>query len=205
MRSDITGQVFHRLTAIRYLYTNKHRAAVWEFRCSCPSETIIQKAAIAVKSGHTKSCGCFYEETRQSSATTHGGCYEPEYTSYTCMMKRCYDKSHESYHRYGGRGVTVQANWHDNYAQFKKDMPTMPSPNHNTVDRIDGTRNYEVGNVRWATRKDQQRNMKSNVLLTFNGKTQCMAAWSEEKGWHPSKIKNRRRAGWSDEEILGTP
>jgi len=120
------------------------------------------------------------------------------------MMKRCYDPNHVSYPEYGGKGVIVQPSWYNNYPQFKKDMPPRPSLIH-TLDRIDGTKNYTKENTKWSTPKEQQRNMKSNVLLTYQGQTMCMAAWSELKGWHPSKIKNRRYAGWTDEEILGTP
>jgi hypothetical protein len=204
MNKDITGRSFNNLTAVRFLYTNKHRAAVWEFKCSCAAGTLIERSASTVRSGHTKSCGCVYRETRRSSATTHGECYDPAYQCHRGMMARCYDKNHVSYHRYGGIGVTVHPRWHDR-SQFKKDIGPRPSPNH-TLDRFPNrSGHYEPGNLRWATRVEQQRNMKSNVMLTHQGKTMCMQAWSEEKGWHRSKIKNRRYRGWSDDKILGTP
>lgn len=205
VKNDITGQVFHRLTAIRYLYTNKHRAAVWEFRCSCVKKSIVEKAAIAVRSGHVKSCGCIYEETRKTSAATHGGCYDPVYQCWNGMMQRCYNPKHISYPKYGGAGVVVALPWH-HFPNFKKDVGERPVSEFFSVDRFpDKNGNYTPDNTRWATRKQQQRNRRNNVFLTLGDVTQCQAAWSEELGWHPSKIKNRKRAGWSDERTLTTP
>lgn len=32
----------------------------------------------------------------------------------------------------------------------------------------------------WATRKVQNRNKRTNLNVTFRGKTQCLSAWAEE-------------------------
>lgn len=201
---NITGQLFGRYTAIGFVEIKPGYGALWLCRCSCENKTerIIKSGSLC--SGHTKSCGCLYRETRQSSATTHGCSSDPIYQCHKGMMARCYDKTHVSYSKYGGRGVTVHLPWHD-VEQFKKDMPPRPTPDH-TLDRFPNRRgNYEPGNVRWATHTEQQRNMKSNVYITFEGQTRCLQEWSEIKGWHRSKIKNRRYAGWSDHDILSTP
>lgn len=199
---DIRGRVFTRLTAVSYSHQNKFHVSVWNCMCVCGKT--IQVPGPALVNGHTRSCGCLYQDTRKSSATTHGGCYEPEYYCWKGMMKRCYDKDHVSYLSYGGSGVTVQASWHD-YRQFQKDIGHRPSSEH-SIDRFPNrTSNYEAGNVRWASRKEQQRNMNTNVTLTHQGRTLTMAEWTEIKGWSRSKIKNRKYAGWSDEKILVTP
>lgn len=59
---NVTNQKFNRLTAIKYLYTNKFRSAVWLFKCECGK--LIQKNINTVKSGMTKSCGCLNNEVR---------------------------------------------------------------------------------------------------------------------------------------------
>ncbi len=201
---DIRGQRFGRWLVESYAGSNKYRQSTWLCVCSCTDKNRKVVGIVSLQNGKSKSCGCLYAETRQSSAMTHGLSSDPIYQCHKGIMSRCYDKGHVSYPEYGGRGVTVHLPWHD-VKQFKKDMPPRPTPDH-TVDRFPNRRgNYEPGNVRWATHTQQQRNMKSNVYITFEGQTRCLQEWSEIKGWHRSKIKNRRYAGWSDEEILGTP
>lgn len=203
---DIRGLVFGRWTVIEYAGVNKHRSAQWRCVCSCPNKTEKIICSVPLRNGKSKSCGCLYIETRQSSATTHGGCYDLEYQPWKAMNARCYDKDNISYPEYGGAGVSVQETWRrPHYDQFKKDVPPRPSKDH-TLDRFPNkSGNYEIGNVRWATRSQQQQNMKSNVMLTLGNETYCMDEWSRRKGWHRSKIKNRKYAGWSDERILTTP
>lgn len=201
---DLRGVLFGRLTPIRYLFTNENRQAVWECQCSCPAKTLKNVSTPNLEKGTTKSCGCLYKESRKTICRTHGGYYEPEYGNWRGMMKRCYNPRHVSYPEYGAKGIIVCARWHD-YNLFKLDMGPRPSPEH-SLDRYPNREgNYEPGNVRWATRQEQQNNLKSNVHLTLNGETLTQAGWTHKLKWHPSKIKNRRRAGWSDERTLTTP
>ncbi len=203
---DIIGMRFTRWKVLSYAGTNKHRQSTWLCVCSCPAATTKIVSINQLQNGKSKSCGCLYRETRTTSARTHGGCYDPEYSSWHAMMNRCYHADHISYGRYGGAksSVTVYLPWHD-YPTFKREVGPRPSLAH-SIDRFpnrDG--NYEPGNVRWATKKEQARNRKTNRYITHDGKTLTWAEWTEIKGWHRSKIKGRKRAGWSDERTITTP
>lgn len=74
------------------------------------------------------------------------------------MKRRCFDKRHRDYPRYGGRGVTVCDRWCASIEAFATDIGPRPSNKH-TVDRYPDRRgNYEPGNVRWATQAEQAQN-----------------------------------------------
>lgn len=73
------------------------------------------------------------------------------------MLSRCHNERSSKYPRYGGRGIYVAAEWRD-FNRFAGDvlreLGPKPSANH-TLDRIDNEEGYFLGNVRWATVKEQ--------------------------------------------------
>lgn len=104
---------------------------------------------------------------------------------------------------YGSRGISVCERWRESFARFCEDMG--PRPKGTSIDRIDNNGNYEPANCRWATAKEQQRNRRSNVHITFNGRTQVMSAWAEEMGMNQLVLQGRIRKGWSIERALTAP
>jgi hypothetical protein len=67
------------------------------------------------------------------------------------------DAHHRRY--YSDRGIGVCSTWQDSYSEFLKDVGRAPSPKH-TLDRIDPTKGYAQGNVRWATMLEQRHNRR---------------------------------------------
>jgi len=126
------------------------------------------------------------------------------------MMLRCYDKSNISYPRYGGRGIKVCNRWRYGipgvkpHIIFMKDMGPRES-NNLSIERKDNNGNYEPSNCKWGTKKEQVRNTRTNRLITYRGKTQCLAAWAEELKVPRSRIADRLKAGWSVECALYVP
>lgn len=120
------------------------------------------------------------------------------------MIGRCEDPKNKAFHLYGGRGIAVCERWRSSFANFLADVGTPPTPQH-TIDRIDNDGNYEPDNVRWATMAEQNRNRRSNRLLTFCGDTMCIVEWGERLGLSGRSIRRRLGRGWSVERALGTP
>jgi hypothetical protein len=120
------------------------------------------------------------------------------------MIQRCEDKNYHGYHRHGGRGIKVCPQWRADFTTFLADMGLRPSKAH-SLDRRDNSGNYEPGNCRWATRKEQSRNMRTNRLLTINGETKPLAEWADVSGLPRKLIGDRLASGWSEEKAVTTP
>lgn len=127
---------------------------------------------------------------------------ERTHRSWSAMKERCQDVRHSHYNKYGGRGIVICQRW-ESYENFVEDMGIRPDGM--SLDRIDVNGNYEPGNCRWATAKEQNRNKTNGVVLTHNNKSQSVTEWAEELGISRMLIYDRLLHGWSAERALTTP
>ena len=195
------GDKYNRLTAVRFDHRGKRGEQFWLFKCSCGNEKVIN--VNHVKTGKTASCGCLGRELSSKRITKrntiHGMYLSREYESWRAMKNRCLNKKHTYYKYYGARGIKVCSSWMK-FEHFYKDMGKRPAGT--TLDRIDNNKGYCKNNCRWATRKEQANNRKSNHLLTFNGKTQNIKQWAEELGINHNTLFSRLSYGWSIDKAL---
>lgn len=128
-----------------------------------------------------------------------------EYNIWKSMRNRCYCPTNQKYNYYGGKGVTVSKRW-DSFKNFLSDMGPKPTKYH-SLDRFPNKKgNYEPGNVRWATPKEQANNTSSNVIYEVDGVSKTLAQWAEEINIHGCVITNRiRKWGWSIKDAVTTP
>jgi len=127
----------------------------------------------------------------------------PEYRSWTRMRTRCLNPRFPAYAYYGGRGIRICDRW-NSFQAFLSDMGPRPSPGHG-LERLDNNGNYEPENVVWETMERQSRNRRSNIRLTYNGKTLCLSEWSSILGIQWATLRARLRKGWTVEHTLGDP
>lgn len=129
----------------------------------------------------------------RSYPRNHGFSHTPVYYVWQSMIQRCHDPANKSFPRYGGKGIQVCQEWRESFVAFMSYMG--PRPEGLTLDRIDSKGNYEQGNVRWATYKQQARNTSRNHLHTIDGVTRCLAEWCEvlDEPW--TTVKKRVAAG----------
>lgn len=104
------------------------------------------------------------------------------------MKARCDNPSHTSFKNYGARGVGYEPTWAV-FENFLKDMGERPTGK--SLDRIDNAKGYSKGNCRWASRQQQNRNKRSNVMVTYMGQTKCLSQWCEELGLPYPRTYNR--------------
>lgn len=109
------------------------------------------------------------------------------------LRQRCLNKKSKDYPKYGGRGIDVDPRW-DYFSVFAADVGEPPSDDH-SIDRIDNSRGYWPGNVRWATVQEQANNRRSNVFLEFNGQKLTVAQWARLLGIGVTTLHERLRRG----------
>ena len=201
---DYTGKRFERLLIIgKSNKTDNYGHLYWDYLCDCGNTGVVRGADLRAKT--TVSCGCYNREILTKSVTSHGKSYETIYGLYQSMIERCNSKTSHAYPNYGGRGITVCGRWsgEGGFENFYEDMGERPEGC--SLDRIDNAGPYSPENCRWATQKQQSRNMRTNHLITYKGITQCVTAWAEEIGVKPPLLFSRIRLGWSIEEMLTIP
>lgn len=106
--------------------------------------------------------------------------------------------------RAGYAKVSLAKAWRSDFAAFLAHIGPMPRPGL-TVDRIDNAKGYEPGNVRWATRKEQSRNMSTNHLVQFQGETMILTDAADRAGLDRNLVAMRVWRGWPIERALATP
>ena len=124
----------------------------------------------------------------------------PTYRSWASMRARCKNhKNNEKYRWYRGRGIIVCRRW-AYFSNFLADMGERPDGS--CLDRIDNADWYYKENCRWVTMATQNRNKRSNIWLTLDGKTMILADWAKETGISRAAIENRYHSGWDTTRIL---
>ena len=196
------GKRFGRLTVLRRdgvrKYGNKTYPQ-WLCQCDCGNTTLVTDIALIYKG--TQSCGCLIALVTSAVSRTHGRTKSPEYNSWRGMIERCNNPNNNHYHIYGAQGIKVCERWRT-FANFLEDMGARPEGM--TLDRYplkDG--NYEPGNCRWATPKQQNRNTSRTILIEWGGETLCRKDWAKRLGITEWALAYRIR-NWDFEKAMTT-
>ena len=169
---DLTGRTFRYWTVLHRVPGGAKPQ--WLCRCICGTERVVVGYSMRRKVSPSGSCGCMKGEIVSKYRAEHGearksrhGWKSGTYQSWAAMNQRCGDRNHRYWKYYGGCGIKVCARWRK-FENFLDDMG--PRPPDRSLDRWpDPYGNYEPGNCRWATPKEQranQRKFKSNRLQT---------------------------------------
>jgi len=119
------------------------------------------------------------------------------------MLTRCFNKKNKSYEDYGGRGITVCAEWL-NFEAFYRDMGEKPLGYQ--LDRKDNEKGYSKENCHWVTPTDNANNRRSCRMVNIDGRRQSLTKWAKEYGINPKTVANRvRKLNWSVEKALTAP
>ena len=169
--------------------------------CDCGNMTVVRNGDL--RSGNTKSCGCYRVSLCVETHFSHGHAFSTgeskTHKAWQHMRERCSNPNNGSWKDYGGRGIKVCDRW-QSFVNFVDDMGECPS--NRMLERDDNDGNYEPGNCRWATRTEQNRNKRNNRLFTVDGITSCLAETCERTGISINTVKSRLRSGWPTDRLF---
>lgn len=197
-RNNISGQRFGQLVAVECVGVNSHRSAIWKCKCDCGNYTNVIYSELMRKTRQgTQSCGCF----RLNCQKTHGGRNTRLYHIWGGIKMRCNNPNYAAYPDYGGRGITLCDEWKD-FVVFRNWANSNGYHENLQIDRIDNNKGYYPENCRWTTSLTNNNNRRSNIPITFNGKTQTLAEWARELDMDMVTLHKRLKHGWTIEATL---
>lgn len=200
---NLIGERFGRLVVVEqledYVRRDGSRQHVWRCICDCGNE--IHTTTMNLRSGDTKSCGCYKHDSTVARMTTHGESDTRLHSIWKAMRKRCNNPHDSAYNYYGGKGIKVCEEW-DDFTSFKEWAMANGYSDDLTIDRIDSDKDYCPQNCRWSNFKDQCNNRTNNCFIEYNGERLTIAQWSERLGIKYTTLYRRIKCGKSPEEAL---
>jgi len=178
---DLTGKKFMRWTVIERAESDKRNKSMWRCVCECGTERNV--SANNLKSGGSRSCGCYNLELVTNrilgKSVKHGlSKKHPIYKVWEGIKQRCTNTNAFAFDSYGGRGISICNEWCNDFQSFYDWAIANGYAKGLTLDRIDNNGNYEPSNCRWATRKEQGRNKRNNIKIYYDGKEYTVAELS---------------------------
>ena len=210
MESEHTKEKYGRLTVLYEVPKSDKPQGVTNrmFVCLCDCGKVTKAISLSdLKRGKTQSCGCLCLERIKEANTKHGDGHSRLNVMWCNMKQRCYNTNMRDYHLYGGRGIKICDEWKDDFSAFRKwayenGYDPDAKRGENTLDRIDVNGDYEPSNCRFVSQKTQCNNLRKNLLIEIDGRTQTLKQWSDESGIDEAKIRYRYKHGYTGKDLL---
>lgn len=196
---DLTGQKINNLLVLKRI-PNIGKNTAWLCKCDCGNISKVTSNHLKSKKNPTISC----KECLRKRKIRHGLTNTKEHKVWQDLRARCYRPKTSNYIHYGGRGISVCDRWRYSFENFLTDMGFAPTKEH-SIDRIDVNGNYEPANCRWATKKEQSRNTRSNKFIEINGIKKCIIEWCEIYGIKCNTYFKRVEMGWDKIKAITHP
>lgn len=197
--NEYMNRKYNRLTPISVDEKSNHH---WICKCDCGNIKSIDRSRVIT--GKTKSCGCIQKEQLSKRLKKEGTENKRLHRIWKNMRQRCSNPKLATYKNYMARGITICEEWND-YTEFYKWALANGYRDDLTIDRIDNDGNYCPENCRWVDRGIQNRNRRGLNVITFNGKTKCLAEWAREIGMNLDALDTRLKRGWTVEQAFTIP
>lgn len=195
------GKKFGKLTILYGDDTTTSLCKKYYCKCDCGKIKSINMSQVI--NGIIKSCGCLQKEKTKKIKPNlkHGKSQTRIYKIWKAMKDRCYNENNVQYYLWGGKGIKVCDEWLNDFMNFYNWSMKNGYADNLSIDRIDGDKNYSPLNCRWSTKKQQARNINTNINVEYKGETHCLAEWSEILGIKSSTLYWRYK-NWKDKEKI---
>lgn len=193
---SIIGKRFGKLIVLDTYKKNGENGYITICKCDCGNIKHIRKAPIM--EGTTKSCGCLSFSHKMSKTLP--------YKLWRGIKNRIYNSNLKEFKNYGGRGIGMCEEWRNSFEKFYDYIMKIGYKKGLQIDRIDNDGNYEPGNIRFVTLKENCNNRRSNVNITYRGVTKNIMEWSIILGIKYMTLRARLlKYNWSVEKAFNTP
>lgn len=200
MRINETGKKYGYLTVTGFYSVNSKKESTWMTVCDCGNKKIVTGSHL--RKGAVKSCGCKRKEMIGNATCSHRMSKTKTYGIWNQMIQRCNNPKVKAYRYYGEKGIRVCDEWlvFDN---FYRDIGEIPDGL--SIDRIDSTKGYSKENCKLSTKKEQNNNKSSNLVIDFNGTKRTVAEWAEILKINRTTLVNRiYNLKWSVDKSFNT-
>jgi hypothetical protein len=187
---NITNQRFGRLVALYPTEERRNGTIIWRLRCDCGREI---ESRIGPLGTRTKSCGCLRHENRYRHGSSTRNNVSPLYHCWRNIKEHCLNPKHPVFKHYGGRGISMAAEWINDFQAFRDyiDQHLGPRPKNCTIDRIDNDEGYYPGNLKWSTQSEQNYNQRRSKINKIINKLvlECLTECRRRRTTRPVKPK----------------
>lgn len=164
-----------------------HRTIRYLCKCDCGKIQIVNGSSL--RNGISKYCISCKNLKRFSNSIRNKNIRL--YNIYQNMKQRCYNENFKEYKNYGGRVIKICEDWKNDKVLFYNWAIKNGYQENLTIDRIDNNGNYEPGNCRWVTKREQANNKTTNRNISYNGETKTLAEWAKLLNMSQAKLKYR--------------
>lgn len=203
IKVDLTGGRYGRLTVIEAGDRRKNKQ-YWLCKCDCGNLKEIRGDQLT--GGVTKSCGCLKKEQDNKNLITYHYKHKLSktrlYKTYFGMKDRCYNAKHDSYPRYGGRGIKICDEWLNDIESFLEWGLNNGYSDELTIDRIDNEGDYEPSNCRWIGVREQSNNKTNNIYTKISNEFLTLAEIAREYNFEYETIRARYHKGDRGESLI---
>lgn len=158
-RIDLTGKKIGNWEVLYFSSRNPEtRQSKWMCRCVCGVEKEVLQGGLQL--GTSKSCGCSKARGESNGNYKHGLAHKTKvYSSWSHIKSRCYNPDNIDYPTYGAVGIKMEEDWRYDFLSFYSEIGEPPENNQSWgVERIDTTKGYTKGNIKWAKQDEQAKN-----------------------------------------------
>ena len=208
---DLTGQRFGRLTVLRRgenkVEPSGNVVTMWECVCDCNPERTFLVNSKNLRTGHTRSCGCYKSSVISNAKKKHGKSHDRVYIIWKGIKNRCFNRNEPKYPNYGGRGISVCSEWlgENGAKNFIEWSMANGYRDDLTINRIDNDGDYCPGNCSWATYSEQANNTRYNRVITYKSETHTLSEWCNMLNIPYKTIWRRLENGWDVSDAFELP